>query len=179
MRIAHIHDPLIGVVEDVYLSDAQDKTWQRARRAALKSICDSAATHQADALLLTGRLFGEGYVTNAVVTEIVDILRQCSCPVVWAPDAAGLAYLAHRDDLPEKLTLLCESQTSCTIRDVCLLRWTGDNGAVGGCQVLLADTEEAIDDGLHRSLSKAVPSLSYIVAGGAVYSRKRFAYSCV
>jgi DNA repair exonuclease len=172
MRIAHIHDPLIGVIADVYMPTAQDNTWQRARISALKNACESAVEQKADCILISGRLFGEVYVTNAVISEVIDIIRQTNCKVVWMPDAAGLQYLEHKDNLPDNFTLLTKQQTSYTIDDVCIMRWSAGNNASSGCNILISDAEGPVNDSMLQILAKSVPELEYIVSSEAFYSRE-------
>ncbi len=171
MRIAHIHDPLIGVIADVYLPTSQDHAWQRARITAFKNACKSAQEHKADCILISGRLFGEIYVTNAVIYEVLDVIRQTNCKVVWMPDAVGQQYLERKDKLPKNFTLLTKQQTSSTIDDVCIMRWSAGKNASSGCNILISDMEGPVNGDMLRILSKSVPELEYIVSNEAFYFR--------
>lgn len=166
MRIAHIHDPLIGVVADVYLSAVQDNTWQRARISAFKNACESALEHKAECILISGRLFGETYITNVVISEVLDIIRQTNCKVVWRPDVTGLQYLEHKDDIPENFILLTNKQTRYTIDGVCITIYPDENDVSSYGNIIIC-AEDFVDECVLESLSES----EYIISGKAFYSR--------
>lgn len=171
MRIAHIHEPLIGVIADVYMSAAQDNTWQKARISAFQNACESAVEQKADCILLSGRLFGEVYVTNDVISEVLKIIRQTSCTVVWKPDAAGLRYLEHNDDCPENLMLLTKQQMGYRIGNVSIMSFSAIDNAASECNILVTDAEGMMSDEALRLLAKSAPKLMYIVSDEAFYTR--------
>lgn len=177
MRIAHIHDPLIGVIADVYLPAAQEQTWQRARLSAFRSACTSAAAHQAACILLSGRLFGEGYVTHAVIAEVLGTIRQTDCPVLWRPDAAGEKYLTHQEDLPENLVLLSPQQPFALAEDLRIACGSAAKQAESGCTILIAEDEEPIGADTLRRLFRADADLQYIVAGETCHPREGSAFA--
>lgn len=168
MRMAHIHDPLIGVIADVYLPAAQDQTWQRARLSAFREACASAA-QQAACILLSGRLFGEGYVTHAVIAEVLETIRETGCKVLWRPDDAGVQYLAYQEDLPENLVLLTEQQPGAAVDDVRVA--TGTAAEHADCAILIADGEETISAEALQRLGGADTALQYIMAADMRYTR--------
>lgn len=170
MRIAHIHDPLIGVITDVYMPAAQEQTWQRTRLSAFRDACASAVAHQADCILLSGRLFGEGYVTNAVIAEVLGTIRQADCRVVWRPNAAEVQYLAHQEALPDNLRLLTAHQPDAVLEDVRIVSGTAARVADGGV-LLIADGDEVPGAETLQCPGGASADLQYIVAADTLYLR--------
>lgn len=172
MRIAHIHDPLIGVVPDFYLSAVNDDIWQKARIAALKDAFESAEENKAEYIILSGHLFGEVYVTNATISEIIDIVAKTKCKVIWKADAAGVQYLKNADNLPDNFIMLTREQCSYTSEDICAVRWPNNNDTYTGCNILYYDADELISQSMLQHLAKIVPQMGYIIAGGANYLRE-------
>lgn len=176
MRIAHIHDPLIGVIADVYMPAAQDKIWQRARLSAFRNVCESAEEHRADCILISGRLFGEVYVTDAVISQVLEIIQGTNCRVVWAADEAGLKYLGHKDSLPKNFTLLTRGQENCMAGDVCIQRWSAGGKAPSGGGILLLEKEPLSED-LLKMLAQTLPELWYMVSDEGFYTREKMTFT--
>lgn len=173
MRIAHIAEPLIGVMADVYLSVDQDQAWQEARISAFSDACDSAVSQGAEIILLTGRLFADSYVTDLTISRVLDVIREKKAVFVWKPDANGKRYLAHKSDIPHNFYLLDpDSQAEFLLRDAHITLWSGRGEGSDGCNILIFDRAPELNPQNLSLVQKVLPKIQYIAAGERVYLPK-------
>lgn len=186
MLIAHIADPLIGAVPDIYLTEALEERWQADRIEAFCDACSLAAENRADLILLTGKLFAEGYLTDAVIAQVLECIRSKEIPFVWKADETGRQYLQHQADMPSNLHLLDDCrERDIRLKGVCISvrsgRMQGPEGCTDrridtgktaeldseNCCILIAEGEED-----PAQIRRDVPEVRYIAAGRWNYIRE-------
>lgn len=193
MLIAHIADPLIGAVPDIYLTEALEERWQADRIEAFCDACSLAAENRADLILLTGKLFAEGYLTDAVIAQVLECIRSREIPFVWKADETGRQYLQHQADMPSNLHLLDDGrERNIRLQGVCISvrseQMQGPEGCTDrridagkaaeldseDCCILIAEGEED-----PAQIRRDVPEVRYIAAGRWNYIRERSGFKRV
>lgn len=171
MRIAHMADPLIGVIADFYLPEMQDKQWQKERIEAFGRACDSAIEEKAELILLTGKLFAEGYLPDSVISQVLDLMREKKILFVWRCDDIGREYLKHKTNLPDNLFLLggIMGQEEFIFRDAHIFCFSEEKKLDGNHNLLLWEETGSIDQERLNKIQFAFPKLQYIIAREANY----------
>ncbi|MDO4296518.1 MAG: hypothetical protein Q4D90_10225 [bacterium] len=163
MRIAHIHAPLIGAIPDCYLPKAKDEEWLQARIAAFAEACKEAVLQKAEWILLTGNLFAEGYVTDAIVSKILDILRETALCFVWREDAIGSAYLRHKSELPPHFYRLSHGKREEFLLREALISCSSLSSLSRDTSVLLFEEAEKLEEETLLTLKENFPRLQYVI----------------
>lgn len=171
MRVVHFHEPLIGVIAEVPLSVAQDQTWQRARISAFKNVCEIVQEREIDCVLISGRLFGDEYVTNAVITEVLEVIANTACPIIWMPGSNGKQYLQHKNNIPNNLIVLDDENPSYVAGELCIRNWSAGSSSNDSCNILFYDRPQPMGTSMLKILYRSVSELTYIITNEAFYIR--------
>ena len=106
MLAAYIADPRIGAIADFYMPETKDRQWQKERMEAFEEACDLAVQKGAEFVLLAGSVFAEEYIPDAVIAQVLEVIRGRKAVFVWNPDRVGREYLKHRADIPSNFFVL-------------------------------------------------------------------------
>ena len=106
MLAAYIADPQIGAIADFYMPEMKDRQWQKERMEAFEEACDLAVQKGAELVLLAGSVFAEEYIPDAVIAQVLEVIRGRKAVFVWNPDRVGREYLKHRADIPSNFFVL-------------------------------------------------------------------------
>lgn len=106
MLAAYIADPRIGAIADFYMPEMKDRQWQKERMEAFEEACDLAVQKGAELVLLAGSVFAEEYIPDAMIAQVLEVIRGRKAVFVWNPDRVGREYLKHRADIPSNFFVL-------------------------------------------------------------------------
>lgn len=106
MLAAYIADPRIGAIADFYMPKMKDRQWQKERMEAFEEACDLTVQKGAELVLLAGSVFAEEYIPDAVIAQVLEVIRGRKAVFVWNPDRVGREYLKHRADIPSNFFVL-------------------------------------------------------------------------
>lgn len=106
MKAAHFHDPLIGIIADVYLSDRQEQEWQRSRLQAFDLACEDAIKRGAERIFITGSLFSDDYIAHDIVSRTFRLMSEKKIDFTLVPGENDKQIIRYQTNLPNNLTVL-------------------------------------------------------------------------
>lgn len=173
MLAAYIADPRIGAIADFYMPETKDRQWQKERMEAFEEACDLAVQKGAELVLLAGSVFAEEYIPDAVIAQVLEVIRGRKAVFVWNPDRVGREYLKHRADIPSNFFVLNSGGNGSFLwKDAQVGVWPGRERGDEEANVLLADPARKLDGEGLAAVGKLCPRAVLLAAGASAFVRE-------
>ena len=108
MKLLLCADVQLGAACTEKLGIKQSHKWQEARAEKLTDLVDIAARNHASYIALYGRMFGQERISESVIDDLFDAVRENRhIHVLVFLSADEYNRIAYRKDIPENLHLIC------------------------------------------------------------------------
>lgn len=88
----------VGETPSVGIPSREVMVWQQERIKALTAAIDDARLHGAEACVVCGGVFADGFVPQSLVSEVVNVVTSCGLHVLYVPFAHEAEGLETRVD---------------------------------------------------------------------------------
>lgn len=149
MKMIHCANILLGEIGDLNMSYDRLVLWQKMRVEAFELLLKTAKKENVRLVLISGGLFADNFVHEAIVEQCMQLIRSCSrIQIVLVPNESECRLLLAVDDLPDNFHMLAPGNESFRAEHLCIALPT-ELALPDGCYTIVVTSQS--DDGGHNA----------------------------
>lgn len=147
MKMIQCANILIGEIGDLNMNYDRLVLWQQMRMDAFSKLIETAKEEKVRIVLISGGLFADNYVPEAVFEKCMQLIRGCSeVQIVLVPNKNESRLFSTADALPENLHLL---ESGIYQENHLCITLPSERKPLENCYVIVVSSQE--DDGGHNA----------------------------